>query len=154
MKIDESWYKKPSGYPEHISAGGVVIRLENDEVYVALTREDDFDEYVLPKGHIEEGESLIEAARREIHEETGIKQLKLIDKLGVRERLNFKKTSWKKTHYYLFYTEQINAKSTDPKHKQGIDWFSIDKLPSIFWCEQKELIQTNRDKICNIIQCL
>ena len=152
MKIDESWYKRFPGLPEHVSGGGVVVRLENGRVYVALTREEDYVEYVLPKGHVEEGENLKQAARREIEEETGLTNLNFLGKLDVRARLNFVKTSWKKTHYFLFSTDQVEATPTDSKHHQGITWFPIDELPSIFWPEQKELIKTNRDKIVELLK--
>ena len=152
MKIDESWYNRLPGLPEHVSAGGVVARLEDGKIYVAFTRENDYIEYVLPKGHVEEGENLKQTARREIEEEAGFTELNFLAELGVRERLNFTKTSWKRTHYFLFSTNQVEATPTDSKHHQGIDWFPIDELPSMFWPEQKELIETNRDKIVELIK--
>ncbi|MFQ5629006.1 MAG: hypothetical protein ACE5I1_09620 [bacterium] len=40
MKIvDESWYQKPEGVPMHESAGGIVARVENGRIYIALIHE-------------------------------------------------------------------------------------------------------------------
>ena len=50
-----------------LSCGGTGGRI-----LVALTREGDMAHYLLPKGGVEKGESLLEAARREIQEEAGI----------------------------------------------------------------------------------
>ena len=87
MKIDESWYVKPKdkNFPSAVSAGGIVIREENNKFLVALLRDKKFDEYSLPKGRIEKGESAEVAAKREIAEETGIKGLKVICELGIGE---------------------------------------------------------------------
>ena len=41
------------------------------------------DSWSLPKGHIDEGETPIDAAIREIYEETGIINPKLVKKLGI-----------------------------------------------------------------------
>jgi 8-oxo-dGTP pyrophosphatase MutT (NUDIX family) len=58
---------------EH-SSGGVVTRRTNGNVYLLLIR-DPYDKWGLPKGHVEEGESSLEAALREVREETGLKHL-------------------------------------------------------------------------------
>ena len=40
----------------------------------------------LPKGHLDPGESALTAARREIYEESGIRDLELVRELGTYER--------------------------------------------------------------------
>ena len=146
--IDASWYQRLPGIPEHISAGGIIARSENGVVLVALIRELDHPNFVLPKGHLEEGESPEGAARREIEEESGITDLKFIRELGVRERMDFSKRSWKKTHFFLFLTQQIEGTPSDSHHHHhSPEWFPIDELPAMFWPEQKELIENNRNKI-------
>ena len=40
----------------------------------------------LPKGHLDPGESPLEAARREIYEESGVQKLELVRELGTYER--------------------------------------------------------------------
>ena len=55
------------------SSGGVVYRKAGDDAYeVALVYRKRHDDWSLPKGHIEEGETREEAALREVKEETGL----------------------------------------------------------------------------------
>jgi 8-oxo-dGTP pyrophosphatase MutT (NUDIX family) len=53
------------------SAGGVVIRRFRGRPFVAVVRVR-AEILALPKGHPEAGESAVEAARREVREETGL----------------------------------------------------------------------------------
>ena len=75
---------RPPGVSDRTSSGGVVVRIADGQIYVALVGELGLTERVLPKGGVEAGESLEEAARREIEEEAGLSSLELIEKLGVR----------------------------------------------------------------------
>jgi ADP-ribose pyrophosphatase YjhB (NUDIX family) len=57
--------------PTH--AGGIVFRCKGHIVEYLLVRpSDNADEWVLPKGHINQGEDPAEAALREVCEETGV----------------------------------------------------------------------------------
>lgn len=58
---------------EH-SSGGVVARRVNGTVFLLLIR-DPYDKWGLPKGHVENGEKSLEAALREVREETGLNRL-------------------------------------------------------------------------------
>ncbi len=142
MRINESWYRKPPGITEHTSAGGVVVWAEGDRVRVALVRDGDLPGFVLPKGHVEPGESLEDAARREIREEAGLDNLISLGALGVRERLDFSRTSWKKTHYFVFTADAAAASAAG-----RAEWFPLDALPPMFWPEQHELLTSHRDDI-------
>ena len=153
MKIDKSWYIKPKGIPKSINAGGVVVRKLKDKFYIALIRDKKFTDYMLPKGRVEKGEDLVTAAKREISEETGLNDLILISKLGKKERLTFEKNEWRKTHYFLFVSNQEKGQ---PNLQQGeedyvLEWFDLDKLPSFFWPEQRELVKENLEKIKKLI---
>ena len=150
--IDESWYERPLGVIDRTSAGGVVVRIEDEQIYVALVGELGLTERVLPKGGVEAGESLEEAARREIEEEAGLSALELIEKLGIRERLSYDRVCWITTHYFLFATEQVEGIPTDVEHHYELAWYPIGSLPAIFWPEQQELIEINRDKIIGLIK--
>jgi 8-oxo-dGTP pyrophosphatase MutT (NUDIX family) len=145
MKIDESWYQRPPGVPAHTSAGGVVVRRGDAQLLVALIREGGHPGYVLPKGHVEPGESLDEAAVREVAEEAGLAGLVNLGEIAVRERLDLKKTSWKRTHYFLYV---VDAGSS----VQGqAEWFSLDAPPAMFWPEQREVLHTYRSQITALV---
>src|SRR5271166_730768 len=58
---------------QEISAGGVVLREEQVVVIVPTRRAPDGSRVLaLPKGHIDPGETALQAAEREVREETGI----------------------------------------------------------------------------------
>jgi ADP-ribose pyrophosphatase YjhB (NUDIX family) len=86
--------------------------------------------WVLPKGHVElqTGENISEAARREVEEEAGLRDLSVKDQLGVtRFAFQAEGTLVKKTvHYFLMITQQ---KQLTPQAEEGMieaDWFSFD----------------------------
>jgi len=149
--IDQTWYLKPPGVRERTSAGGVVVRFKDGKVQVALAREGDFTDYILPKGGVEIGEDLDTTARREVLEEAGIRDLVPLGAEWVRERLDFSKRKWITTHYFLYFTYQENGEPTDPNHPYRCGWFSIDALPEMFWPEQRLLLEENRDLIIRLV---
>jgi 8-oxo-dGTP pyrophosphatase MutT (NUDIX family) len=63
--------RKPAAM--EVSAGGVVVRDEEVVVIVPTRRASDGTRVLaLPKGHIDPGETTLQAAEREVREETGI----------------------------------------------------------------------------------
>jgi ADP-ribose pyrophosphatase YjhB (NUDIX family) len=138
--IDDSWYVRTSGLVEVTSAGGVVLRTDGVTRLVALITELDHPHYVLPKGHVEPGESLEAAARREVGEEAGLHDLRLIRPLGSRRRQNFERTKWKTIHYFLYTSEEIEFNPIEGDKHPDARWFPLDSLPTMFWPDQRELL--------------
>jgi ADP-ribose pyrophosphatase YjhB (NUDIX family) len=62
------------------SSGGVVFRRGDSAIEFLLIR-DPYANWGLPKGHIEGGETPVEAALREVEEETGLRELSMIAQL-------------------------------------------------------------------------
>ncbi|MBF2000399.1 MAG: NUDIX domain-containing protein [Synechococcales cyanobacterium C42_A2020_086] len=150
ISIDDSWYHPLPNLPEETSAGGIVVRRAA-QLWVALVRERRSPKFVLPKGRLEPGETLEQAAYREIAEEAGLTDLQLLADLGRRERLSFSKRSWKKVHYFLFQTRQIQPNPSRQEPDSELHWFPLDELPDLFWPEQKALIDFNRDRIKSLM---
>jgi 8-oxo-dGTP pyrophosphatase MutT (NUDIX family) len=67
---------------EEKSAGGVVVRARAGVPPVLLIR-DPYQNWGLPKGHLEAGEDAQTAAVREVREETGLAALELGPELGM-----------------------------------------------------------------------
>lgn len=70
------------------TAGGVIYRHSADgKVVEILLIQDSKGRWTIPKGHIEEGETARQTAEREIGEEVGLKEMKVLDWLG---KINFR----------------------------------------------------------------
>jgi 8-oxo-dGTP pyrophosphatase MutT (NUDIX family) len=142
LSVDQSWFTKPKGTRNRTSAGGIVVRSENGFWFVALVRgEGDGEGYVLPKGGVDKGETLEQAARREIWEEAGFSQLSYVRSLGKKSRLSFDRRRWITTYYYLYTTTQANPVPTDPHVAYITEWFPVSgPLPKLFWPEQHQIL--------------
>lgn len=103
------------------SAGGVVV---NGEGRVLLVSQHGTS-WSLPKGHLEEGETPLEAARREIREESGVTRLELIRPLGSysRHRLGADggedRSELKTIHLFLFHTDESDLAPLDPANPEA-----------------------------------
>jgi len=115
-----------------ISSGGVVINKEGKILVVNQFG----SSWSLPKGHVEEGEKLIDVAKREIREESGITELEYIKELGVYERPRINDpTEIKQIHMFLFTTQEENLNPLDPENPQA-KWVDIDKVTNILTAER------------------
>ncbi len=64
------------------TAGGIVFRRNEKGGVEILLIQDAKDRWTIPKGHIEEGEDARKTAEREVGEETGLKQMRVLNFLG------------------------------------------------------------------------
>ena len=83
--------------PREKSTGAIIYRMENGvPLYLLLhytpSNEGKRGQWGFAKGHVEEGETEIQTAKREIFEETGIKDLKFTPGFKRLEKYFFKKS--------------------------------------------------------------
>ncbi len=114
------------------SAGGVVI---NHDRKILLVNQNG-NSWSLPKGHIEESEDEIAAAKREIYEESGITDLELIKELGTYKRYSIgddgreDKSELKTITMFLFKTSQNFLKPVDPENPEA-RWVERGKVTDL-----------------------
>lgn len=118
-------------------AGGVVFRIQDGiPRYLLITATDNIKRWVLPKGHIEPGETPHHAALREVKEETHING-RILDQLGTlrylkdKERVNA-----------LFYLIEYTAEATLPgKPDRHPEWHTYeDALEKLTFNDSKALL--------------
>ena len=119
-----------------------MFRVDNDKPIFLLLGFKKRNIWCLPKGIIEEGESDFEAAEREVKEETGLKNLNLLNKIGDihynfwSEGRNFDKT----VHFYLFETRQKETMVGDEHDLYA--WYSFERaLDMLTYRNEKEIIK-------------
>ncbi len=113
-------------------AGGIIINNKQEIVIVNQNH----DSWSLPKGHIDDGETSLEAAIREIYEETGITNPKLIKSIGSfgRYRIgldgNDDKTEHKTIHIFLFHSQQKILKPIDKNNPiaKWVPYIEVEKI--------------------------
>ncbi|HEV2706194.1 MAG TPA: NUDIX domain-containing protein [Pyrinomonadaceae bacterium] len=114
------------------SAGGIVLNPEGRVLVVSQKG----TSWSLPKGHIEEGENELEAARREIYEESGISHLELIKELGSYQRFKLGRdgredhTELKTIHLFLFRTNETTLRPVDPDNPEA-RWLDIQEAAEL-----------------------
>lgn len=116
------------------TSGGIVFRRDkNDQVEILLIQ-DAKDRWTIPKGHIEEGETAQQTAKREIGEEAGLTNVEVLGWLG---KIHFR---YRRVDKLVLMTTQIylvKAKGdTDAIKKEewmkDIRWFKFhDALDQI-----------------------
>ena len=127
--IDKLWKSFKKKFPVVEAAGGLVERTDNKLLFIFRNNKWD-----LPKGGVEKKELIIEAAQREVVEETGVSDLIVqkqlsetfhIFKKGKRFRL-------KKTYWFKMSTSYMGK--TKPQTEEGIkktEWVSKEKIDEI-----------------------
>lgn len=115
-------------------SAGVVIVLNNEKILICHPSNAKwFGSYSFPKGGIDEGETIKQAALRELFEETSVKvdESKISKEPIVLDYMNYKKKDviYKKIYLFTMYINNISEIGLDseiiPKEKlqlEEIDW--------------------------------
>ncbi len=128
------------------AAGGFI---EKDNEFLFIHRQGIWD---LPKGKLEKGETIKNAAIRECEEECGIKQLTITKQLSSTFHLYKYKKGFALKQSYWFYMKSDYSKKLTPQLEEDIDevkWFSKHEIETIII---KHTYYTIRDVIIEALQ--
>lgn len=97
MKLKSIFFK----HFELIKAGGGLVKNKREEILMIFRR----GKWDLPKGKLDEGETIEECAKREVEEETGLQKLTVIKPLVITYHTYnlFGKHNLKETHWFLMH---------------------------------------------------
>lgn len=123
------------------TSGGIVFRYTKDgkDIEILLIQ-DSKGRWTIPKGHIEPGETAKVTARREIEEETGLRNVSILVWLG---KIHFKYRRLDKlvlmtTQVYLVQSLDSHERPIAEKWMKGIKWFSFNEALNIIEYEDIE----------------
>lgn len=153
-KITSAMFRKKVAIQEVVrepTSGGIVFRLTRDQKDIEiLLIQDSKGRWTIPKGHIEPGETAKMTARREIEEETGLKNVSILTWLG---KIHFKyrrsdKLVLMTTQIYLVQALDTHENPVGEKWMKGIRWFSFtDALETIEYDDIGKLMLIAKKKV-------
>jgi 8-oxo-dGTP diphosphatase len=126
-----------------LAAGGVIVDESTDSRRVLLVHRPQYDDWSFPKGKLDPGETVEEAALREVNEETGLK-CRIIRKLAVA-RYNYRtrhkgRLKPKAVHYFLM--ERLNRRIRVPGDEVDLaEWVELDEASrKLTYAQDKKLL--------------
>ena len=113
--------------PRERSAGAIIFRRVGKILYLLLKYTYKTTYWDFPKGNIEPGETEEETVRREIKEETGIEDIRLLP--GFKEKISYfyrreGQTIYKEVVYFLAETGTATVKIS--KEHVGFEWVDYE----------------------------
>ncbi|HLC39557.1 MAG TPA: NUDIX domain-containing protein [archaeon] len=125
--------------PTEQSAGAVIFRYEDGKIlYLLLRRGPTY--WDLPKGNIDKGEDEQTTAEREIKEETGIEDAKILPNFKEKISYFYKlkgQTIYKEVVFFLAETKSSDVKIS--KEHDDFGWFEYEE--ALAKVKSKEIIQ-------------
>jgi putative (di)nucleoside polyphosphate hydrolase len=143
---------------------GIVLLNSNNHVFVAKRIDNPKKFWQMPQGGIEQNENTLNAAKRELEEETGVTSVKLIKELDEWLIYNLPKNLlgkiWKGRYRgqkqkwfvmrFLGDEKEINIKTTQPEFIEW-KWVELDKITEIVVDFKLNLYKEVKKKVKEII---
>ena len=131
---------------------GIIVLNKNNHVFVGKRKDNPGNNWQMPQGGVDKGEDFITAMKRELREETSIKNIKILKQINRTYEYelpeNLVGIIWKgkfrgqKQKWFITkFLGEDNEINLNTKHQEFIDWRWIDpkKLPDIIVSFKKNL---------------
>jgi len=131
---------------------GIILLNSENKIFVGKRKDNPEDKWQMPQGGVDNGEDFITAMRRELHEETSIKNIKVIKEInqlyeyelpknliGIIWKGKFRgqKQKWFITKF-LGNEKEINLNTKQPEFIEW-KWIDAEKLPEVIVDFKKNL---------------
>jgi len=152
MTLKKKKQKNRKYVASEISAGGIIFRINKNGTKEILLVRDSYNRWAIPKGKLEKKETAAEAALRELHEEVGLKNLEIKEKLGdLRFFYRFKNKLISKV-IYVFLIKFIGTEKViyQKKELKGAKWMTPEiALKKIAYENTKKLLAKAVERLPN-----
>ena len=139
--------------PLRIGVGVIVLNNQN-KIFVGKRKDNPIDKWQMPQGGVDKNESFLTAMKRELYEETSIKNIKILkeldgsfeyelpkDLLGIIWQGKFRgqKQKW----FIVRFTGQEIEVNLKTEHQEFIEWKWIDmeELPNVIVDFKKKIYE-------------
>jgi 8-oxo-dGTP pyrophosphatase MutT (NUDIX family) len=150
--VDRRWIVNVGPYRRAkpvTAAGGILTRHRDDRCQVlSIYRRGHWD---LPKGKRDSGESITECALREVKEEIGIGEVRIVQPLGTTVHGYVQESRYmvKTTHWFEMRTSEVGF---TPQHEEGIDrvsWMTVEEaIGHLGYSTLRTLLRTRKKLLC------
>ena len=133
---------------------GIILLNSKNQVFVGKRKDNPNDKWQMPQGGVDEGEDYLTAMRRELNEETSIKNIQIIKEINHTYEYELPKNLigiiWKgrfrgqKQKWFITkFLGNDNEVNLNTKHQEFIEWKWVDAnmLPNIIVEFKKKLYQ-------------
>ena len=139
--------------PLRIGVGVIVLNNEN-KIFVGKRKDNPVDKWQMPQGGVDKNENLLAAMKRELYEETSIKNIKILKELdewleyelpknllGIIWKGKFRgqKQKW----FVVRFTGEESEINLKTEHPEFIEWkwVEMDELPKIIVDFKKDVYE-------------
>ena len=129
--------------PLRIGVGAILLNNEN-KIFVGKRKDNPVDKWQMPQGGVDKNENFVTAMKRELYEETSIKNIKILKELdewfeyelpknllGIVWKGKFRgqKQKW----FIVRFVGKENEINLKTKHPEFIEWkwIKMDELPKV-----------------------
>ena len=132
-----------------VAGGGVVLRTLDDDPHVLVVHRPRYDDWSLPKGHLDAGEDPQEAAVREVAEETGVRA-RIVAPAGTTEHpvTLAEGSATKRVHWFVMHpsdTTDPSARPADEEVDVAAWWPVIRALTDLTHAGERALLRLATD---------
>ncbi len=131
--------------PIEKSAGAVIFRKDGEIKYLLLLYQ--AGHWDLPKGHVEKGETLEDTVKREVKEETGLEDMKIVS--GFKETIKyfFKWEGKNILKFVTFFLAETDASEVRISQEHiGFEWLPYNEaVKRVTFKNAKEILKKAND---------
>tara|TARA_B100001175_G_scaffold315513_2_gene327233 strand:- start:1808 stop:2278 length:471 start_codon:yes stop_codon:yes gene_type:complete len=145
--------------PLRLGVGAIVLN-EKNQVFVGKRKDNPIDKWQMPQGGVNAGENLVDAMKRELHEETGIQNIKILNEIDGwfeyelpnhllgkiwKGKYRGQKQKWFVVKF-LGNDREINLEVDKPEFIEW-QWLDVENLPNVIVDFKKKVYEQLLPKI-------